>query len=255
MLYSSKDGKHWDRMSAAIDNKFREGYFPVGIVGFKNKLYVAMYDKGLFSSADGGNTWTHIDIYVSHLQQMKIFNNKLYLVNRYDVCEFDETTNTRKAISPNLRGGNGMIVELVYDSDAKRYLISACGEGGPGPMEQTFYWSDDLVKWYPSTGTWSVSHHGCFWKLVKAFGKWWSAGCYGARLVCSSDGGKSWNEVKNGPPGDCASIFFFAGKLYFWGMYNASKEFYTTTDGIKWTQDTSINSIMNGEHLFWSCIA
>ena len=255
MLYSSKDGKNWDRMATAIDNKFREGYFPVGIVGFKNKLYVAMYDKGLFSSGDGGNTWTHIDIYVSHLQQMKIFNNKLYLVNRYNVCEFDETTNTSKAISPNLRGGNGWIVDLVYDAENKRYLISAAGEGGPGPTEEMLYWSDDLVKWYPSTGTWSVNNGACFWKLIKAFGKWWTAGWSASRLLCSTDGGKTWNEVKNAPRGDHASIFFYAGKLYFWGMYNPANEFYYTTDGIKWTQDKSVDSLMNGEHLFWSCLA
>ena len=250
MLYSSKDGKNWEPMAA--NSRFRDHY-SMGIIGFKNKLYLAMYDKGLFCSSDYGNTWTHIDIYVSHLMQMKIINNKLYLVNRYSISEFDETTNTSKQISPNFMGGNSSVNRLDYDPDTKTYMIICSLPDQGDPKAQLFYWSNDLISWSPSTGNWYTQKYSGFYNLTKAFKKWWANGQDASLLVCSEDGGKSWNEVK--APGSHGSFFFFANKLHYWGQGSPQNEYFTSTDGIKWTQDKTINPIMNGEFLYWHCIA
>jgi hypothetical protein len=252
MLYSSTDSKNWQPMSIAI-NRFKD-HFPVGIIAYNNKLYVAMYDKGLFTSSDYGNTWTHIDIYVSHLQEMKIINSKLYLVNRYSISEFNDTNNTSTQISPNFMGGNSSINHLGYDSDKNRYMIICSLPDQGNPKAPLFYWSSDLVNWSESTGTWYTGKYSGFHNLTKAFGKWWANGHDASLLMCSEDAGKSWNEVKH-PAQSNASFFFFRNILNYWGRDDPLNQFYSTTDGIRWQQNKNVNSLMNGGYLHMHSIA
>jgi hypothetical protein len=223
-------------------------------IAYNNKLYVGMYDKGFFSSDDYGNTWTHIDIYASHLSEMKIINSKLYLVNRYSISEFDDNTNTSKQISPNFMGGNSSVNHLAYDPDRNTYMIVCSLPDQGNPKAPLFYWSNDLVNWSQSTGKWYTGKYSGFNNLTKAFGKWWANGHDSSLLVCSEDGGKTWNEVK-APVGSHGNLFFYGGKLNYWGMDNPANQFYSTTDGIRWQQNNMVNSFMNGGYLHMHSIA
>lgn len=252
VLYSSSDGKNWQPMGAA-NTRFKD-HIPVGFIAFKGKLYIGMYDKGFFSSSDAGNTWTPIDIYASHLSQMKIINNKLYLVNRYSISEFDPVANTSKQISPNFLGGNSSINCLDYDSTTRTYMIICSLPDQGDAKAKLFYWSNDLVTWSESTGNWYTGKYSGFYNLSKAFGKWWANGQDSSLLVCSNDGGKSWNEIKP-PVQSQGHLFFYAGTLNYWGRDNPKNQFYSTTDGIKWEQNKSIDLLMNGEYLHIHSIA
>jgi photosystem II stability/assembly factor-like uncharacterized protein len=252
MLYTSNDSKNWQRMSTAI-NRFKD-HFPVGLIAYNNKLYLPMYDKGLFVSSDGGNNWTHIDIYVSHLQQMKIIDNKLYLVNRYSISQFNDTNNTSTQISPNFMGGNSSINNLDYDPNTKTYMIICSLPDQGDPKAPLFYWSNDLITWSKSSGNWRTGKYAGFYNLTNAFGKWWATGGDSSLLVCSEDGGKTWNEV-NAPVTSQASLFFFGNTLYYFGMDNPANQCYSTNDGMKWQKNTSINSLLNGGYLHMHSIA
>jgi hypothetical protein len=249
MLYSSSDAKNWQPLPT---DRFKDHY-PVGLIAFKGKLYVAMYDKGFFSSSDGGNTWTAIDIYVSHLRQLKIIDNKLYMINSYSISEFNENTNTSTQISPNFMGGNSSINNLDYDPNTKTYMIICSLPDQGDPKAQLFFWSNDLITWFPSTGTWSTGKYAGFTHLCNAFGKWWAVGD-ASLLICSQDGGKSWNELKP-PAWTHANLFFYAGTLNYWGRDSPSNQFYSTTDGITWVQNKDVDRLMNGEYLHWSSTA
>jgi hypothetical protein len=252
VLYSSTDGKNWQPMGPA--NSRLKDHIPVGFIAFKNKLYIGMYDKGFFTSNDAGNTWTPIDIYASHLSQMKIINNKLYLVNRYSISEFNPSNNTSKQISPNFLGGNSSINCLDYDPDTKTYMIICSLPDQGDTKAKLFYWSNDLVTWSDSTGNWYTGKYSGFYNLTKAFGKWWVNGQDSSLLVCSNDGGKSWNEVK-APVQSLGNLFFFGKTLYYLGRDDPKNQCYTTTDGITWQKVTTINSQLNGGYLHMNSIA
>jgi hypothetical protein len=252
ILYSSTDGKKWQPVGPA-NTRFKEGFYPMGIIAFKNKLYIGMYDKGFFSSNDGGNNWTPIDIYASHLHQLKVFHGKLYLVNRYSISEFDPTNNTSKQISPNFLGGNSGINCMDYDTETKTYMITCSLAGNTVPETKLLYWSNDLVTWSDSTYNWHTGNDG-FHNLTKAFGKWWANGHNLPLLICSNDGGKSWMEVK-APVNSLANLFFFGKTLYYLGRDDPKNQCYTTTDGITWQKVTTINSQLNGGYLHKNAIA
>jgi len=110
------------------------------------------------------------------------------------------------------------------------------------------------VNWSQSTGKWYTGKYSGFNNLTKAFGKWWANGNDSSLLVCSEDGGKSWNEVK-APVGSHGNLFFYGGKLNYWGMDNPANQFYSTTDGIRWQQNKNVNSLMNGGYLHMHSIA
>jgi hypothetical protein len=251
MLYSSTDGRNWQPMSAAI-NRFKD-HTIVGIVAFKGKLYVAMYHEGLFSSSDAGNTWTHIDIYAGHLIQMKVIRNKLYLVNRYSISEFNPSNNTSKQLSPNFMGGNFTINCLDYDPTTKTYMIICYLADQGDPKAPLFYWSNDVVTWSVSSGNWYTGKYSTFYNLTKAFGKWWATGIDASLLMCSEDGGKSWNEVK-APVNARASLFYFGKTLYYFGMDDPKNQLYITTDGITWQKSGDIDAKLNGGFLFMHSI-
>jgi hypothetical protein len=253
VLHMSNDGRNWQPMVQA-NSRFNQGFYPMGLIAYNNKLYIGMYDKGFFSSADYGNTWTHIDIYASHLSEMKVINNKLYFVNRYSISEFDETNNTSKPISPSFMGGNSSVNHLGYDPYTNTYLI-VCSLPDQGDIKaKLFFWSNDLINWSQSTGNWRTGKYAGFHNLTKAFGKWWATGNDSSLLVCSEDGGKSWNEVKP-PAWSHGHLFFYADTLNYWGRDSPSNQFYSTRDGITWEQNKTVDSIMNGEYLHMHSIA
>ena len=240
MLYSSKDARNWQPV---VKDIFKD-VSAMGIITFKNKLYIGVYDRGFYSSSDGDN-WTRYDIYASHLAEMTIINDKLYLINRYHINQFDETTNTSKNISPSFRGGNGGMNWLRYDPDTKTYLVACYGEGGKGPEREKFYWSNDLVNWTPSGGNYTATGHAQFTQVAKAFGKWWSNGHYASLLVCSEDGGKTWNEVK--PPATThASLFKMGEFLFYMGVDDPPNQFFSTKDGKNWEKVVTANVVAKG---------
>jgi hypothetical protein len=249
MLYSSTDSKNWTPTGPDI---FKDTS-AVGLIVYRNRLYLPIYDKGLFYTNDGIN-WTHVDIYVSHLQEMKIINEKLYFVNRYSISHFDETNNTSTQISPNFRGGNASVNHLGYDFYAKTYLICCSLPDQGDPQAELFYWSNDLVNWSPSKGNWRTGKYSGFINLINAFGIWWATGHDSSLLVCSEDGGKTWNEV-TAPAQSHGSLFFYRNKLTYWGVDDPANQLYSTIDGITWKQDKTLNSLMNGEFLYRSSVA
>lgn len=245
LVYSSTDAKNWQPV---IKDILKGVMHAMGMITYKDKLYVGTYDRGMYSTSDGNN-WIKIDISTHNLEEMTIINDKLYLVNKYSFSQFDETTNTSKPISPSFRGGNGGMNWLRYDSDTKTYLIACYGEGGRGPEREKFYWSNDLVNWTPSGGNYTASGYAQFTQVAKAFGKWWSNGHYASLLVCSEDGGKTWNEVK--PPANAhASLFKMDEFLFYMGVDDPPNQFYSTTDGINWKKVTTANVLANGG-AFW----
>jgi photosystem II stability/assembly factor-like uncharacterized protein len=130
-------------------------------------------------------------------------------------------------------------------------LLALFGEGGRGPEREKFYWSTDLVNWTPSAGNYTATGIAQFFPICKAFGKWWSSGHYASLLVCSEDGGKSWNEVK-APVNSHANIFFFKDTLYYWGTDNPQDQLYLTTNGTNWQKSDKFRSLMGNGGLFWS---
>ena len=250
MLYSSTDGRNWQPMPT---DRFKDHY-PVGLIAFKGKLYVAMYDKGFFSSSDGGNSWTPIDIYASHLSEMKIINNKLYLVNRYSISEFNPSDNSSKQISPNFLGGNSSINRLDYDPKTRTYMIICSLPDQGNPKAPLFYWSNDLITWSESTGNWYTGKYSGFYNLTNAFGKWWATGNDASLLLCSEDGGKSWNEIKS-PAQALGNLFFLGKTLYYLGRDDPKNQCYVTTDGITWQKSGDIDAKLNGGYLHYNSIA
>jgi photosystem II stability/assembly factor-like uncharacterized protein len=181
--------------------------------------------------------------------EMIIINDKLYLVNRYTISEFDETTNTSKAISPMFHaGGNSSINHLRYDSNTKTYLAVCSTPDQGDPQAKLFYWSNDLVNWNKSTGKWRTGKYAGFHDLTNAFGKWWARGNDSSLLVCSEDGGKTWNEVK-APVNSHGNLFFFNNILTYWGQDDPANMFYSTTDGKTWQKDIKPNLLMNNGFL------
>jgi len=246
MLYSSTDARNWEPVVAPNDIFKNVG--GMGIITFKNKLYVAVYDRGFYSTSDG-TTWTKIDMYASHLSEMRIINDNLYLVNRYTISQFDETTNTSKQISPMFHaGGNSSINHLRYDSDTKTYLAICSTPDQGDPQAKLFYWSNDLVNWNKSTGTWRTGKYAGFYNLTNAFGKWWATGGDSSLLVCSEDGGKTWNEIK-APVNSYGILFYFNNILTYWGQDDPANMFFSTTDGKNWQKVVKPNLLMNNGFL------
>jgi hypothetical protein len=254
MLYSSTDLKNWEPVVAPNDIFKNVG--GMGVITFKNKLYVAVYDRGFYSTSDG-NTWKkhgknyddkeYID--ASSLMEMKIINDKLYFVYRYQINQFDETTNTSKAISPMFHGGgNNTINHLGYDSNTKTYLAICYSAPNGDSQASLFYWSNDLVNWNRSTGKWSTGKYSSFNNLTNAFGKWWARGVDSSLLVCSEDGGKTWNEVKS-PVNSEGLLFFFNNTLTYWGRDDPANMFFSTTDGKNWQKVVKPNLLMKGGFL------
>jgi hypothetical protein len=243
MFYSSKDARNWQ--PAGPNNSDFIDVSCMGVIAFKNKLYVAIYDRGLFSSSDGINFTKH-DIYTSHLMDMKIINDKLYFINRYKVSEFNETTNTSKEISPMFHaGGNSSINHVEYDSKTKTYLAICSTPDQGDPQAPLFHWSNDLVNWNKSTGKWRTGKYSGFHNLTNAFGKWWANGHDASLLVCSEDGGKTWNEVKS-PVNSHGSLFKMGALLFYMGIDDPSNQFFSTKDGNNWEKFVGANGVANG---------
>jgi hypothetical protein len=241
MLYSSTDAKNWQPVVKDIFTDVSA----MGIITFKNKLYIGVYDRGFYSTSDGNN-WTKFDIYASHLSEMKVINDKLYFVNRYTISQFDETTNTSKAISPMFHaGGNSSINHLGYDSNTKTYLAICSTPDQGDPQAPLFYWSNDLVNWNRSTGKWRTGKYSGFYNLTNAFGKWWGTGIDASLLVCSEDGGKTWNEVK-APATTHASLFKMGEFLFYMGVDDPPNQFFSTKDGKNWEKVVTANVVANG---------
>ncbi|MBK8553307.1 MAG: T9SS type A sorting domain-containing protein [Ignavibacteria bacterium] len=222
---TSNGGISWKRVQAAGDNDYLNQIQMVN----NNIGYVCGEDGKILKTSNGGLNWiTQNSNVTSGLYSLYFFNENSGWVCG-DSGKLLKTTD----------GGNNY---LPVNSGSQRYISDIC-------------FTDPLTGWYASGSRkiYKTTNGGDNWYVPHSDSLSGGAGAvqfvtnetglgftYSNKIIISSDGGNSWNEIDI-PPNNYLNNIFASDEKNFWAVGDFGFIYRSTDKGISWFQETNNN--------------